>query len=179
MTGMHEPEFSRPFRVDRLGSAAIVQALEAGPEERARLAIRLGLTALDRLCATVTLRREAGADLILVAGRLEADVVQTCVVSLEPFASHVEDSFSESFTESPGFAGDSAIAEAIEIDLDEDAPEPIAGGVIDLGELVAQFLSLALDPYPRAPGVALDAEWTGDADSLSPFAVLQRLKPQD
>ena len=75
--------FSRPFPVERLGTAAIVETIEANEAERAALARRLGLVAIDRLTASVRLHAEFGRDLIRVTGRLEADVVQTCVVTLD------------------------------------------------------------------------------------------------
>jgi uncharacterized metal-binding protein YceD (DUF177 family) len=166
------PEFSRPFAVDRLGGAAWTETIAAIPEERAALAKRLRLPALNELSATVRLERQPGG-LIQVSGRLQADVVQTCVVTLADFPSHVEDSFSLDFGDAPAdFESDE-----INLDIDHDPPEPIEAGAIDIGELVAQYLSLALDPHPRAPGAALDpALVESDEGALSPFAVLKQLK---
>jgi uncharacterized metal-binding protein YceD (DUF177 family) len=166
-----EPEFSRPFVVDRLGANPVTQPIFASAKECAALARRFGIVALDGLSASLKLERVPGSS-VRVSGRLEADVTQTCVLSLVDFASHVEESFSTDFGDAPALAGTE-----IDVDFDIDPPEPIEGGVIDLGELVAQYLSLALDPHPRAPGAALDAEWTGDEDAArSPFAVLKKLK---
>jgi uncharacterized metal-binding protein YceD (DUF177 family) len=166
-----DPEFSRPFVADRLGAHPLTETLLATPAECAALATRMRLVSLGQLSATVTLER-ALSGLIHVAGRLEADVVQTCVVTLVAFPSHVEDSFALDFGNAEAEHGDE-----IEVDVDYDPPEPIEDGIIDLGELVAQYLALALDPYPRAPGATLDPEWTGaDAAEMSPFAILKNLK---
>jgi uncharacterized metal-binding protein YceD (DUF177 family) len=166
-----EPEFSRPFTVDRLGQTVVTETLLAGPAECAALAKRLGLVELTQLSAVVALERTLGG-LIHVGGRLEADVVQNCVVTLVDFPSHVEDSFALDFGNAPVEFGDE-----IELDPDYDPPEPIEGGVIDLGELVTQYLALALDPHPRAPGATLDPVWgASDAAEASPFAVLKNLK---
>jgi uncharacterized metal-binding protein YceD (DUF177 family) len=167
------PEFSRPFVVDRLGARPVVETLNASAEELQRLAERFDLAAIDRLSAIVRLERMPGSDLIHVEGRLEADVVQTCVVTLSPFPSHIEDSFTVDFGQAPADSG-----HEIELDMDVEPPEPIEGGVIDTGELVAQYLSLALDPYPRSPGAALDSDWAEpeDAADSSPFDVLRGLK---
>ena len=167
-----EPEFSRPFAADRLGQTASTETLRASPAECAALAKRMRLVELTQLSATVTLERPLGG-LIHASGRLEADVVQTCVVTLVDFPSHIEDSFALDFGDAPAEFGDD-----IELDPDYDSPEPIEGGIIDLGELVAQYLALALDPHPRAPGATLDPAWSGaDAAEMSPFAVLKNLKP--
>jgi uncharacterized metal-binding protein YceD (DUF177 family) len=166
-----EPEFSRPFAADRLGQSAVIETLLAGPAERAALAKRLRLVELTQLSAAVTVERTLGG-LIHVSGRLEADVVQTCVMSLVDFPSHVEDGFALDFGNAPAEFGDD-----IELDPDYEPPEPIEDGIIDLGELVAQYLALALDPHPRAPGAALDASWSSaDSADTSPFAVLKNLK---
>jgi uncharacterized metal-binding protein YceD (DUF177 family) len=166
-----DPEFSRPFVADRLGAAAVIETLVANPAERAALAKRLDLVELGRLSATVTLERGLSG-LIHVEGRLEADMVRTCVVTLAAFPSHVEDSFALDFG-----AGVAVPVDEVDIDIDYDAPEPIEDGVIDIGELVTQYLALALDPYPRAPGATLESVWIDpDADERSPFAVLKRLK---
>jgi uncharacterized metal-binding protein YceD (DUF177 family) len=173
MTIPPKPEFSRPFAVDRLGSRPVTETLNASTGELARLAARFQLVAIDRLGAVVRLERRAGTDIVHVEGRLEADVVQTCVVTLAPFPSHVEDSFDLDF------APDGRSHE-IDLDMDADPPEPIENGVIDIGELVAQHLSLALDPFPRSPGAMLEEAWTaGENDAPpSPFDVLRSLKPQ-
>ena len=59
-----------------------------------------------------------------------------------------------------------------------DAPEPIVDGLVDLGALVAEFLALGLDPYPRKPGVAF-VEPTPLAEpgqTASPFSVLGKFR---
>jgi uncharacterized metal-binding protein YceD (DUF177 family) len=166
-----DPEFSRPFVADRLGASPVTETLLATPAECAALATRLRLVALDQLSATVTLERTLSG-LVHVSGRLEADVVQTCVVTLAAFPSHVEDSFTVDFGDAAEGHG-----EEIEVDVDYDPPEPIEDGIIDIGELVVQYLALALDPHPRAPGAALDPAWSGaDVAEMSPFAILKNLK---
>jgi len=159
-------EFSRPVALDRLAGDSLVMAIAAEPGERAALARRFGLLSLDRLEAEVSLTRLAGGLIRLEAG-LSADVVQECVVTLAPLPSHVEDRFTLLYG-----AGE----ESRELVLSGEAElvEPLSGGNIDIGEAVAQQLSLALDPFPRAPGAA-SPEAEGDAaETASPFAALSR-----
>jgi len=168
-----EPEFSWPFAVDRLGTSPVTVSIVAKPEQCARLARRLGLVAIERLAASATLRRLPGVDIIHVDGRFEADIVQTCVVTLAPFQTHVVDELEGDFGGAPEAAAEVSVA------MDEDPPEPIENGVIDIGELAAQFLSLSLEPYPRSPGVALEEVWgRPDPESESPFAVLRAIRPK-
>lgn len=173
------PEFSRPFPADQVGGREIVREIEASTAERAALAERLDLVALDSLSATLRLRRLPDG-LIRLSGRFEADVVQSCVVTLAPVASHCAAAFTVRY-------GESAAPETLrEIEVaaeGEDEPEPLVGGEIDLGEAVVQQLAVSLDPYPRAPGAALPEGLAGDAGPAaageagrSPFAALAELK---
>ena len=47
--------------------------------------------------------------------------------------------------------------------------------MIDIGEVAAEFLALALDPYPRKPGVEF-APPEEEAPTGSAFGALARLK---
>ncbi|MDH3473459.1 MAG: DUF177 domain-containing protein [Rhodospirillales bacterium] len=176
-------EFSRPLPADRIGAEEVEQAIEATAEERAALARRFDLLALDHLTARLTLRRLEGRPLIRVRGDFEAELTQACVVTLEPVPSRPGGSISLLFSLAPELEG---VGGEVFVDLDaEDPPEPVPPGGIDLGEIVAEQLALALEPYPRAPGAHLEtAEWGGaapeDEDKASPFKVLASLKkPQD
>src|SRR5882672_6173204 len=161
-----QAEFSRLVAADQVGPQETEREIVANPAERARLAERFGLLALDRLTAAVSLKRGRGG-LIQVRGRLEAEVVQACVVTLEPVRSRLSESF----------------AGAVVIGLeDEDPPEELIEGRIDLGETVAQQLAVALDPYPHAPGaeekpeVPEQGESAAEKKTASPFAALARLR---
>lgn len=173
------PEFSRRVPLDRLdeGEAPgeLVEVIAADAAERAALAQRFGLPALDRLEATVRLGRCAGGRVITVTGTLSADVTQTCVVTLEPFATRVEDTFETRFETGPHAAPP---AEVVLAPDEEEPPEPLEGSVLDIGELTAQYLSLALDPHPRAPGVQFeyqDADARQEGAASGPFAALASL----
>ncbi|MGZ3360151.1 MAG: YceD family protein, partial [Xanthobacteraceae bacterium] len=62
----------------------------------------------------------------------------------------------------------------VEVPL-EDAPEPLVGGMIDLGAIATEFLILGLDPYPRKPDAVFEAPPGGD-EAAHPFAALAELK---
>lgn len=104
---------------------------------------------------------------------MEADVVQLCVVSLEPVAQHLAEDFSLTFSLDPVPTEDD-----LELTLaDEDLPEEVLDGVIDLGEAAVQQLAVSLDPYPRRPGAQVPAALTpAEAEPDGPFAALGKLK---
>ena len=171
MTAATTPEFSRPVRLATLGSAPFRQQIEASMDERHRLARRFGLAALDRLSATVTLSRRDG-DFILLEAVFEAEFSQECVVTLEPVSGAVRQEFTLLYG-----PGDEDQAE-IELDLEESVFEPLTGDLIDIGEAVAQELSLALPEFPRHPDAApVEAINAAAAESTEPpFAALARLR---
>jgi len=154
-----KPEFSRPLRADQVGREPKRRHVEANPAECARLAERLGLAELKRLVADLEIVRRGGGRIDL-AGELEADLVQLCVVSLEPLPAHIRESFSVEFIELPEDAESETAESVVALDAG-DPPELLRGGFIDLGEAVVQELAVAIDPYPRAPGAV--AEWPGKA----------------
>jgi uncharacterized metal-binding protein YceD (DUF177 family) len=167
-------EFSRLISADQIGVQETVREIAANAAERVALAERFGLLFLDRLTASLGLVRRSG--LIQLRGRFEADLVQACVVSLEPVPAHLAAEFTVSFGAAPEDSGVGDGGEVVVSVEGEDPPEEIVEGRIDLGEAVAQQLAVAIDPYPRSPA-AHAAEAAEDAAGEagrkpSPFAAL-------
>jgi uncharacterized metal-binding protein YceD (DUF177 family) len=171
-------EFSRFVEADSVGTHRMERRISANPEERTALAKRFDLLGIDRLEAVFSLKR-AGGGVIHVEGEIEAEVTQACVVTLAPVPAKVADSFSADFADADDRRRPSA-----ETDLDfeaDDPPEPIRNGHIDLGELAAEHLSLALNPYPRAPGAEIPADFSPGPDPeaetarpVNPFSILKK-----
>src|SRR5690348_14753489 len=135
------PELHRPLAIDRIGTAGMDVEVEATPAECAALAARMRLPALHTLVCQYHLRRAGSA--IEGQGRLLADVVQTCVVSLDEFDARVEERFVVHWVPA-GHESD---------DMDPETPDEIAyqDDTIDLGAAGAQQLIPARDPYAQAP----------------------------
>lgn len=169
-------EFSRPVRLDALSEEPRTVRIEAEPAEREALAARFGLVAIDSLAAEARLSRRG--DSVEAAGRLNANVTQSCVATAEPVGAGVEEAFRVEFRPPPEIRADE------EIELGEEELDVIfyEGGAVDLGEAVAQSLALALDPYPRSPAAAAALREAGVRDEedaraeASPFAALKGLK---
>jgi uncharacterized metal-binding protein YceD (DUF177 family) len=170
------PEFSRILEADRLNGETVIQTLTATPEERAAVAARLGLDALDSLTARLRAVPVAGGAFIRVDGRYAASVTQTCGITLAPVVSAIEESLERTYT----FEEGPRPGAGREVDLEADGEEPadpIIDGRIDLGELVVEELSLAIDPFPRAAGAVFDAAAHGVAEKKdTPFAALVQLR---
>jgi len=177
-------EFSRLIAVEPgmgAGTEAMAIEVEAGPEERAALAARFGLLSLDHLSAKGRLQVFDGGQSARLEARMAADVVQPCVVTLEPVASHIEDSFAVRYTRRQTAGAEGGAAREVWVAHDEEEePEPFTDSGIDVGEAVAECLGLALPPYPRAADADSASASLGhaidDKERKSPFAGLEALK---
>jgi hypothetical protein len=156
-------ELLRPIAADRIGASALDVTVEADAAECAALAHRMLLPAVTALRCTFRLTRLAGP-VILAKGRLHAEIVQTCVVTLEDFAATIDEAFRVRFVPA-GTESDNPDPEA-----DDDVG--YVDGVLDLGEAAAEQLALSLDPYPRAPGAELPEIETEAPEH--PLAALRR-----
>lgn len=169
-----EFEFSRPIRVDRIPGDGCIERIAAEPAECEALARRFELPSIESLRAVLTLEPARGGGL-RVHGQLIASVTQTCVVSLDEFASMVEAPVERFYLAS-------AAARSAEVSVDELDADPIVNGEIDLGELVSESLGLSLDPYPHKPGATLAADYVDAGDGANhgnrAFAALERLRRQ-
>lgn len=170
----HRP-FSLIVAVRDIGRSGRTVKLEADGGQRAALAEVLGVKAIARLCGEFRLDMVSGGAVHL-SGRLEADLIQTCVVSLEPVQQHIDEPVSVPLM--PAETADGRPDASVLVDpMDEDDRDTYSNGRIDLGAIVSDQLALHLDLYPRAPGVAFEAAGNAEAGKQdSPFAALERLK---
>ena len=162
------PEFSRLVALAQLGTEPFRQDISASETERAALARRFDLVALDRLCATVDLVRR-GRDRFQMRAAFDAEFVQSCVVTLDPVTGAASGEFTLIY--GPPEA-EEEIGGSVE---DEFAFEPIVGTAIDVGEAVSQEVALALPPFPRVPGASVEAEMPPADDPGTFAAVLSQL----
>jgi uncharacterized metal-binding protein YceD (DUF177 family) len=158
------------------------QELELVPTEAQRAAISrwLGIEALESLKATVRISRKSN-DEYAYSADFQSDVVQGCVVTLEPVRAHLSGEFERLYRvrprSSPRRKNPPEEGRGIDLSvLDEEGPEWLETPFLDLAAPVLEELSLALDPYPRAPGVAFEPPAEEPGASENPFAVLERLK---
>jgi uncharacterized metal-binding protein YceD (DUF177 family) len=158
------PEFHRPLALDRIGPRGLDLTVEANRAECSALAVRMNLPAVLAVSCAFHLIRES-RDIVLARGVLRARVTQVCVISLEEFDADVEEIFQIRFVPSG--------EEADDIDPESDDEIPFEGNLIDLGEAAAEQLGLALDPYPRMPGVEMPE--VDEDPEPHPFAALRRL----
>ncbi len=138
---------------------------------------RLGVAALKSLQADIQVRPQAGG-VYHVSGTFRAEMTQDCVVTGDPVESTLEEPVEGWFIDHDAsvmsFAKARQDQEAgkghaeIEILDESEDPEAVIGGKIDLGELVVQHLSLAINPYPHKEGAQYTYTDEGGAGQSPP-----------
>ncbi len=147
-------EIERTVDLDRMGPNGTALEIAASDSERAALVKRFGFLGLPAFSARVTVDRRPGGQ-VVVEGRLRGRIVQACILTLDPVAQDLDETFRIVFKQDLAEERDPESGEAL-VSAQTDAPEPLPGSLLDVGEIVAEQLSLAADPYPRKPGVKLE-----------------------
>src|SRR5690348_16871803 len=150
----HKSEIERIVDVDRMGPNGTALDIAASDGERAALAKRFGFLGLPAFSARVTVDRRPGGQ-VVVEGRLRGRIVQACILTLDPVTQDLDEAFRIVFKQDLAEERDPESGEAL-IAAHADAPEPLSGNMLDVGEIAAEQLSLAADPYPRSPGAKLE-----------------------
>ena len=185
-----ELPWSHIIQADHAGTDIKNVTIEPDEKQREALAEHFDILAIDNLKADLTFKREQGGLIIHVTGHFSADIQQTCVVTLDPIHSHIEEDFEAWYgdlEQAVSFTKPKQQKDALRqhgetpIVPEKDDPEPIEDGKLDLGDIVMQFVSLAIDPFPQKDGVELGE---GDVPEVkepaperkNPFAKLQEWK---
>ena len=147
-------EIERIVDIDRMGPNGTALEIAASDSERLALAKRFGFLGLPAFSARVTVDRRPGGQ-VVVEGRLRGRIVQACILTLDPVTQDLDDTFRVVFKQDLAEERDPESGEAL-VSAQADAPEPLPGNLLDVGEIVAEQLSLAAAPYPRKHGVKLE-----------------------
>jgi hypothetical protein len=183
-------EFSRPIKIDHIDKKSQKEIITATAEECALLAKRFDLDSIQSLSAELIIKMTSPLK-YHVSGYLKTTLSQISVISGKVFASDYTEQIEAWYKDSPPVIPFENIkkrreiesqdgADEIEFENEENNPEIIQNGEIDLGELTAQFLGLVLPAFPRASD---EKEGTGDyiealpeQTKSNPFAALSALK---
>lgn len=168
-----EIELSRIFYLTSLKASRKVNIdILASGAERKLLSIRCSLISLDYLRALVSVEQISPKE-ILVTGDIKAKTRQDCVVTLEPFSINIKTSFAQHYlTDSNDLDKETLIREAYKYD----SSEILMGDTIELGELITQYLALAIVPYPRSPAADAHMEnYSSGIQNDGPFTKLKTL----
>lgn len=200
-TKFSETEWSYPFQAENATSRGKTLHIQANPDQLKAIAKRLDVKEVKSVEADLTLTLQNGGHILYINGNFKADVIQECVVTNEPLESFVQDDIEAWYADHDKaipFARAQqkikAIEEGDEVQMldEKDDPESMVDGQVDLGEMVIQFLSLAINPYPRKDGNYENIEGGEDSSQSpqqqatqqatlrpNPFAALKNWRPKD
>ena len=162
-----------PINVAQIPDGGLHREIEADERARAAMAQSAGLREIASARAAFDLSHRSGHR-VHVAGRVQARVGQTCVVTLEPIENVIDEEvdliFAPADEVAPQIDDDDGVSTTAE------PPEPIENGMIDLGRLATDAVFLAIDPYPRKEGVAFEPQVAAPNPEDHPFAALKALQ---
>jgi uncharacterized metal-binding protein YceD (DUF177 family) len=168
-----------PVMVAHIPDTGLHRELEASAVERQAMADLAGVREVLSAHADLEIVPKSGGRL-QVTGHVRAKVGQTCVVTLEPIESEIDEDIDLTFAPEAEARRLADLIEEGEDDKDPsevaDPPEAIVNGIIDLGRIATDAVFLAIDPYPRKPGVVFEAEVTAPDPEDHPFAALKALQ---
>ena len=172
MTDLPPLPYSEPLRLHQIG-AGVQRRLTPDADAIKRIVRALDLQALDAFDVDINLVPTVSG--WRLEGRVVADAVQTCGLTLEPLPVHIDRKFSVQMVEATEREDDEE--GEIDLELDDDSPDQIEDGRLDLGQYAVEQLALSLDPFPRKPG----AEFVQppEPNEINPFAVLKQFKAKD
>lgn len=166
--------WSMPVAVADIPDTGLSVVIVADEPARAAIVRMAGLRSLPRLEAAFDLVRLGGGR-VKVTGSVVAEVGQACVVTLEPIDSDLVEPVDLVFASAPATPATDAVQD-VQLDTEEEPPEPLLDGRIDLGALATEFLILGINPYPRKPGATFAPQSPPEAAEDHPFAALAALK---
>ena len=143
--------------------------LLAHADDLLALAERFGWVAINKLAVELTVRKVA-RNCWDVSGRINAEIIQSCIVTFAPVAESIDFQIDERYIKQ--------VDKMDEVEVRLDGAEPLKNGAIDIGELAVQSLGLAATAWPRVEN-APDRYSVGDQRSDHPFAGLSALKRQN
>ncbi len=161
--------------VAQIPDGGLHREIEADDRARATIAEAAGLRDIASIRAAFDLSHRSGGR-VQVAGRVQAKVGQTCVVTLEPIENEIDEAVDLMFAPAQEIAPQTDADDDDGVSAVPDAPEPIENGMIDLGRLATDVLYLAIDPYPRKQDAVFEPPVTAVDPEDHPFAALKALQ---
>lgn len=171
--------FSHIYDVSDLGQTGADVHIALKADALARLAEWAEVSAVTAFIADIALKKVA-PNYFTLDMHWTADIVQACVVTLEPVPAHLSGQLTRELkllTRARRKKVEEIQLGEISLELSEDEDrEDIDHPHYDLAAPLLEDFLLAIDPYPRKPGAAFEASAEPDAKPESPFAALKSLK---
>ena len=177
--------WQEPWAIDGLDRERVKFTITPDKDKYESIVKFLDLASLQEFSCDLDIVRKGGQHIVHITGRIKATLEQVCVQSLEPVPTSIDEEFEAHFADReeavPFSKAKKELFSKYGVDdmpilEEEEDPEPIKNGKIDLGVLAIQYLSLSLDPYPRREGLESqfgEPETIQIGEAGNPFAALK------
>lgn len=170
-----QKKFSYPLKIEDLDQNEHKFDLNADREELVDIREILQVEDVKYFNAEIFLKRNNKQNLLSLWGIVRTEIELKSVISLNNFLRYYEVPFELRFDTKASYKD---IAEQW-ADINDDAPDIIENGTVNLADIALEQVALQLDDYPRAEGEIFDDTQYSDfhdEPKESPFAVLAKLK---
>jgi len=160
-------EFSRVYDLSLPETLQGKHEIKANTGECEALAQRFKILSIEKFEAQFLVLNEDNVEGFFIEGNLYAELTQACIVTLEPVHEIVKTSVYFKIRPMPKDGEP-------EVDDEEDDIEYIKNSRIDVGEVMTQYLSLAINPYPRKEGVLFEQKSDEKSGGLADLVKFQK-----
>lgn len=179
---------SYPVNVAVLPNKGLQVKLQPTADERQAMADDLEIVSVETCDVELVFKRWR-RDGVSVKGRIVAQIMQECAVTLDPISNRIDEEIDRIFLPEgskllkPRLSSDGELL----IDYDgQDEPESFSGDTLDAWEIALEHFALGIDPFARKEGVEFQTQSSSEDnkdksenEEKSPFAALQGLiKPK-
>ena len=170
-----QKNFSYPLIVEDIAAAEKKYRLTADAADLKELAEILQIPSVKSFSAEIYTKMNKKEHLLRVWGRVKAELELQSVVSLEYFCKSYEPEFELLYDTK---ATPKSRKEE-EISFEDDLPDIVIDGQIDLGQIAIEQIALEMEDYPRKEGEVFS--WKSEFDPQdderrNPFKILEKLK---
>lgn len=171
-----QKNFSYPVKIDELNQNTYRYHLAPDADELEDIRQILQVEGVKSFVADVALKYKKKENMLRVWGNVSAVLVLQSVVSLENFEKAIATPFELWFDTKATYQD----IKDMEPTINDEVPDIIENGEINLADICIEQIALNLEDYPRAEGEVFDfsdyVKNESEEIKENPFAVLKKLK---
>lgn len=170
-----QKKFSYPLKIDELNQNQYKFEINADQDELADIAAILKVEKAKQFMAEIYIKRNVKEHILKVWGTVKAQLLLKSVISLENFLQEYDVPFTLTYDTIATYQD----IKEMEAGINDEVPDIIENGEINLADIALEQIALNMDDYPRAKGEVFDFNQYVVQEEISkenPFAVLQKLK---
>ena len=170
-----QKDFSYPIEIKDLSQNEQTYKIQANVEECKMLASILKVKEVKSFCAQINLKMNYKKNRLDIKGCVDSLLTLESVISVQNFDKAYQAPFEYYYDTSLSYQD----LKELNYGINDEAPDIIENGKIDLGQIAIEQLALILDDYPKMEGEQFSFQSEFDEETTRkthPFAALEKLK---